>query len=74
MEVEERLPPYQYRYFVLYYVVYYLQDEETPDSFIPCFYLKYKKGPDLILPSPLSVATSLQYHRFNLSNSGSHQF
>ena len=37
MEVEERLPPYQYRYFVLYYVVYYLHDEETPDSFIHFF-------------------------------------
>ena len=23
MEVKERLPPYQYRYFVLYYVLYY---------------------------------------------------
>ena len=51
-----------YKYFVLYYVLYYQDDEETLDSFILRSYLRYKKGPDLNLPppaSPLFVATSL---------------
>ena len=61
MEVEERLPPCQYRYFVLNYVLYYQHDEETLDSFISPWYLRYKKGPDLNLPPPppLFVATRL---------------
>ena len=54
MEVQERLPPYQYRYFALYYVPYYQHDEETLDSFIPRLYLQYKKGPDLnLFPLPV---------------------
>ena len=51
MEVKERLPPCQYRYFVLHYVLYYEHDEEILDPFIPRSYLRYKKGPDLDLPS-----------------------
>ena len=50
MEVEERLPPCQYRYSVLSYVLYYYHDEETLNSFISPSYLRYKKGPDLNQP------------------------
>ena len=49
MEVEERLPLCQYRYFVLYYALYYKYDEETLNSFISSSYLRYKKEPDLNL-------------------------
>ena len=54
MEVEERLPPCQYRYFVLNYVLYYQHDEETFDSFVSPSYLRYKKGSDL---NPLPSTT-----------------
>ena len=51
-EVCERLPPCQYKYFPLYYVLYYSHDEETLNSFMPRSYLRYKKGPDLNLTLP----------------------
>ena len=46
------LPPWRYRSLGSYYVLYYYLDEETLGSFIARLYLRYKKGPDVSLPSP----------------------
>ena len=60
MEVSERLPPCQNRYFVLNYVLYHDHDEETL-LFYAHWFLLYKKGPHLNWrpPSPLVVAMPL---------------
>ena len=44
MGVEERFPPCQYRYTILY-----KRNEETLVSFIPRLYLRYKEGSNLNL-------------------------
>ena len=64
MEGLERLPTFQHRYFVSYYVLYYQHDEETLVSFIQRLYSRYKKGPDLNLAPPalyLSYAPECVY-------------
>ena len=47
MNVKQRLPPYQYRYFVLYHVLYYQHDEETLLYHVRTY--DTKKDPDLNL-------------------------
>ena len=44
--------------FVLYYVLYYQQDEEALDSFILRSYLRYKKGPDLSLAAQSTICST----------------
>ena len=62
MEVLKKLPPCQYIYFVLYYVLYYQHGEETLDSFISRLYLRYEKDPDLNLhPPPPRQSTIRSY-------------
>ena len=51
MEVQGRLPPHQYRCFVLCYQ----HDEETSDSFISRLYLQCREGPDLSLPDLITT-------------------
>ena len=48
--------------------ILYIFVQETLDSFIPCSYLQYKKGPDINLPTPNLIFVAIILHRPKLKN------